>query len=121
LEYILDDAHKWKVCIGVPYGTSYWQVGDSTKQNGCFKMAIAKAKRELVNKKENAGLLGTIEKTDIVRLVSHAWNASFSRVDNNKKAVAEHGWGPLNYNLLLHPEINLKKRKRLPTKLQHRS
>ena len=84
-------------------------------------MAIAKAKRELVDKKENAGLLGTIEKTDIVSLVSQAWNASFTRVDNNKKAVAECGWGPLNYNLLLHPEINLKKRKRLPTKLQHRS
>jgi len=111
LEYILDDAHKWKVCIGVPYGTSYWQVGDSTEQNGCFKMAIAKAKREPVDKKENAGLLGTIEKTDIVSLVSQAWNASFTRVDNNKKAVAERGWGPLNYNLLLHPEINLKKEK----------
>jgi len=38
-------------------------------------------------------------------------NASFSRVDDNKKAVAKTGWGPLNYNLLLHPEINLKKGK----------
>ena len=89
LEYILDDANKWKVCIGVPYGTSYWQVGDSTKQSGCFKMAMAKAKRELVNKKENAGLAETIEKLDIVHLVSHAWNQSFPWVDSNQKGVAK--------------------------------
>ncbi|KAI2504990.1 hypothetical protein MHU86_9433 [Fragilaria crotonensis] len=41
LQYINRDKTKWNVCIGVPYGTSYWQVGDSTEQNGCFKMAIA--------------------------------------------------------------------------------
>jgi len=37
LEYINNEAHKWKVCIGVPYGTSYWQVGDSTEQMGSSK------------------------------------------------------------------------------------
>jgi hypothetical protein len=30
LEYINNPATKWNVCIGVPCGTSYWQVGDST-------------------------------------------------------------------------------------------
>ncbi len=107
LEYITNEANKWKVYIGVPYGTSYWQVGDSTEQNRCFKMAIAKAKRELVDKKENAGLVGTIKKTDIVRLVSFAWDQLFTRVACNQKAIAKHGWGPWNYNLLLHPDINL--------------
>jgi hypothetical protein len=97
-------------CIGVPYGTSYWQVGDSREQNGCFKMALAKAKREIVDKKENSGLVGTIEKTDIVGLVGCAWNQSFAWVASNQKAVMEHGWGALSYNLLLHPEINLKKK-----------
>lgn len=29
LEYINTPCTKWNVCIGVPYGTSYWQVGDS--------------------------------------------------------------------------------------------
>jgi len=29
LEYILAPGTEWIVCIGVPYGTSYWQVGDS--------------------------------------------------------------------------------------------
>ena len=27
LNYIHDPAHEWKVCIGVPYSTSYWQLG----------------------------------------------------------------------------------------------
>jgi hypothetical protein len=107
LEYIMNKEHEWKVCIGVPYGTSYWQVGDSAEQNGCFKMALSKAKRLLVEKKENAALIGTIEKTDIVGLVTYAWKHSFDRVASNRKAIAERGWGPLNYNLLLHPEINL--------------
>jgi hypothetical protein len=32
---------KWNACVGVPYdGTSYWQVGDSSEQNGCLKMAL---------------------------------------------------------------------------------
>jgi hypothetical protein len=39
LEYINNPAHKWTVCIGVPYGTSYWQVGDSSEQNGSFKVS----------------------------------------------------------------------------------
>jgi hypothetical protein len=33
----------------------------------------------------------------------------FARVESNKKAVAERGWGPLMYNLLDHEELNRKK------------
>ena len=106
LQYITCKEHEWKVCIGVPYGTSYWQVGDSTEQNGCFKMALTKAKRNLVEKKESWGLEGTVDKTDIVGVVTYAWENSFHRIGSNKKAVAKFGWGPLNYNLLLHPEIS---------------
>jgi hypothetical protein len=43
-EYINCSETKWSVNIGLPYGTSYWQVGDSTEQNGCFKMALAASK-----------------------------------------------------------------------------
>ena len=32
----------------------------------------------------------------------------FAHIATNQKAVAERGWGPLNYNVLLHPEIKLK-------------
>ena len=34
LKYINDPDSKWNVCIGVPYGTALWQVGDSNQQNG---------------------------------------------------------------------------------------
>jgi hypothetical protein len=40
LKYINDPLHKWVVCIGVPYETSYWQVGDSAEQNGLYKIAL---------------------------------------------------------------------------------
>jgi hypothetical protein len=39
LRCINDPTTKWNACIWVPYVTSYWEVGDSTEQNGCFKMA----------------------------------------------------------------------------------
>ena len=38
--------------------------------------------------------------TDIIPMVNFAWNHSFTRVALNKKAIADRGWGPLNYNLL---------------------
>ena len=51
LQYVNDPAHEWVVCISVPYGTSYWQVADSSEQNGSYKMALSTAKKELVQKK----------------------------------------------------------------------
>jgi hypothetical protein len=107
LEYVITCETKWNVNIGLPYGTSYWQVGDSTEQDGCFKMALTKAKQSLVSEKNDAGLPFEINKTDVVKLVKEAWNASFAKVESNKKTVLEQGWGSkaLNYNVLLHPEI----------------
>jgi hypothetical protein len=39
--------------------------------------------------------------------VKDAWIVSFARVNTNKKAVMQRGWGAkaLNYNVLLHEEI----------------
>jgi len=99
---------KWNVCIGVPYGTSYWQVGDSAEQNGCFKMYLSIAKTALLQKKSNARLTLTIKKTDIIHIMNEAWGKSFAHVLTNLKAIAECGWGPLNYNCLTNPEIQPK-------------
>ena len=44
LEYITNPDHPWKVCIGVPYGTALWQVGDSIQQNGRYKMSSSTKK-----------------------------------------------------------------------------
>jgi len=62
LEYINDANHKWWVCLGLPYGTSIWQVGDSTEQNGCYKMALIDEKMKLVTQKNDAGLPYSIQK-----------------------------------------------------------
>jgi hypothetical protein len=105
LRYVNNPATKWNACIGVPYGTSYWQVGDSTEQNGCFKMALTRYKRELLAQKELVQAEFAINKEDVVYLVAQAWADSFARVRSNLKAIAERGWGPLHYNCLLHPEI----------------
>ena len=41
LQYVNNPEHLWVVLIGVPYGTSLWQVGDRNEQNGSYKMALA--------------------------------------------------------------------------------
>ena len=107
LEYINTCETKWCVNIGLSYGTSYWQVGDSSEQNGCFKMALTKYKQALVTAKNDANLPYEINKTDVVKLVKDAWQVSFARVETNRKAAMHSGWGPkaLNYNVLLHEEI----------------
>jgi hypothetical protein len=103
--YINDPQTTWFVCIGVPYGTSYWQVGDSAEQNGCFKMKNTEAKEILVAWKASHGLPIMIEKTDIVPIVNFGWARSFARTRTNLTATAARGWNPLNRALLLHPEI----------------
>ena len=106
LEYITNDAHKWTVCIGVPYGTAIWQVADSKEQNGSYKIALSRAKKELVDSKLAMHMdPATLCATDIVPLVNIAWEKSFARTNLNKKAIAERGWTPLNRNLLLYKEI----------------
>jgi hypothetical protein len=82
-----------------------WQVGDSTEQNGTFKIECKKMKADTVRDKIRAGLPATLDKSDIVRIVNVAWQKSFTRVDTNKRAIAARGWGPLNYILLDHPEL----------------
>lgn len=37
VDYINNESHPWKVCLGVPYATTLWQVGDASEQNGKFK------------------------------------------------------------------------------------
>ena len=105
LSYIIDEAHEWSVCIGVPYGTHLWQVADSNECNGAFKMRFVKGKREyLHNVKDGEQILSP---TDICPLVRHAWKGSFAGKDLSQKAIAERGWGPLNYVLLNHPQLQV--------------
>ena len=47
----------------------------------------------------------TIHPYEIMVLLNEAWDKSFSRVNTNRKDILDHGWNPLNYNLLLHSDI----------------
>ena len=105
LQYINTPKDNWVCCIGVPYGTALWQVGDSKEQNGSFNVAISQAKIDLVSKKETMSLPAVLEPTDMIPLINSAWKKSFARVRHNKKAIADRGWFPYNRNLLLHPDL----------------
>ena len=105
LRYILTPATEWRACIGVPNGTAAWQVGDSSEQNGSWKMASTSFKRKLCIFKVSMGISMTVAPTDIIPIVNHAWDRSFAKIDTNKKAIAERGWGPLNRALLMDKDI----------------
>ena len=105
LKYINNKTTEWCVCLGVPYGTAYWQVGDSKEQNGSFNMAMTDAKRKLLDLKRQSCMNETIDKGDLMVLINIAWNKSFARVDKNRRAIADRGWGPYNRNILTFSHI----------------
>jgi hypothetical protein len=106
LNYVNDDQHRLSVCIGVPYGTSLWQVGDSVYQNGQFKIRVTLYKEQLLQKRNN--LMSNLELIpyDIIPIVNFAWRGSFDNIENNKKAILNRGWWPLNRMLLLHSDLH---------------
>ena len=105
LEYINDDKHPWNICIGTPYGTALWQVGDSAEQNHSFNIALAKAKQDLLDTRYKKSIKADLHPHDIIPLINKAWEQSFVRVDKNKNAIADRGWNPLNRNLLTNDDI----------------
>jgi hypothetical protein len=109
LDYVTNDETEWYVCIGVPYGSHFWQVADSSQCNGCYKMGITKAKLALflLKPQDSKGW----QQRDIIPIVNKAFELSFARTDKVKNAGAERGWGPLNRVLLLHPDIQSSKRR----------
>jgi hypothetical protein len=68
LEDTLEGKRRWMCCIGVPYGTFMWQVGDSTEQNGTFKIESKKVNASTAMSKIRVGL----PPTKIVHIVNVA-------------------------------------------------
>ena len=100
LKYINDSTTEWCVCLGVPYGTTYWQVGDSKEQNGSFNMAMIDAKRKLLDLKRIHFFKEEIYKSDLILLINITWNKLFAHIDKNRKAIVDRGWGLYNRNIL---------------------
>ena len=106
LQYVTNPDHPWMVCQGVPYGTSLWQVADSSEQNGAFKMALSKAKSEILKQRLDMMMdIPSILPTDIIPIINYAWERSFGQVESSKRAISDRGWCPLNYNLLTNKQI----------------
>ena len=105
LQYINNPKDHWVTCIGVPYGTALWQVGDSKEQNGSFNTGMSKAKQKVVKRKECLGLPPSLVDTDMTELINSAWNKIFARRDKNIKDIAVRGWNPLNRALLLDQDL----------------
>jgi hypothetical protein len=105
LRYINDPTHMWSVCIGVPYGTSLWQVGDSVQQNGVFKIRLTVIKQKLIELRCEKQMSIELLPFDIIPMINYAWMGSFKLKNNNLKAIFERGWNPLNRMLLLHPSL----------------
>jgi hypothetical protein len=105
LRYLNDDAHKWKVCIGLLNGTEKWQVGDLSLQNDQYKVEITCEKGKLTLFKTRIGSETVIEKSDAIPLVNRVWPKSFGRMETNKTAICDQGWYPANWMLLHDLEI----------------
>jgi hypothetical protein len=102
----------------VPYGTHIWQVADSSEMNSAFKLGVTKAKKEFFKvKPPSCKSWNTI---DVIPIINYAFPILFGRVDKAKKAIADCGWGPLNYKLLQHPEV-LKTKLKSPLTNQDQS
>jgi hypothetical protein len=65
VEYINDQGHTWKVCLGVPYATTLWQVGDASEQNGMVKLEWYREKKELLTWKYSNNLPCSICPEDV--------------------------------------------------------
>jgi hypothetical protein len=61
LEYIHASDTPWGCCIGVPYGTSLWQLGDSQEQTGMLNIECKKSKAETVREKIRTVLPAMLE------------------------------------------------------------
>ena len=74
-------------------------------QNGTFNMAMTDAKRKLLDLKRQFCMNETIHKGDLMLLINIAWHKLFARVDQNRRAIADRGWGPYNRNILTFSHI----------------
>ncbi len=88
VEYINDENNTWKVCLGVPYATTVWQVDDASEQNGMVKLEWYREKRELLTWKYSNNLPRAICPEDVMPLMNKIFYKSYENLANNKKAVA---------------------------------
>jgi hypothetical protein len=83
VEYINDEINSWKVCLGVPYATTLWQVDDASEQNRMVKLEWYHEKRELLTWKYSNNLPHAICPEDIMPLMNKIFYKSYYNLANN--------------------------------------
>jgi len=113
LSYIMDPAHRWGSTIGIPNWTNGWQVGDAEQVNGRLHIEITKIKRKLMEFKRRLCMSRVLLPSDVAPIVTEATRVVFSDSSRQsvRHAIANRGFGPLNYALLDHPEIVADRRR----------
>jgi hypothetical protein len=107
-DVIANSNHRWNVFLGLPNGTAYWQVGDSSQQNGRFKNLNRSGKEYLRAEQRKYYASISIKRHHAVIILSFAWDKSYGDLVGNKKAILERGWNPLNRGVLHHDDIRKK-------------
>ena len=101
-----DKQRKLIFTLGTKKYTDVWQVGDSCRQHGCWKMAMNVEKDALLNFKHRHAFESTdFDRCDIVPLIKRAWKKSFSIRNNNSEATIDRGWFHLERRLMKEPVI----------------
>ena len=99
------------MCLGLPYATSLWQVGNALEQNGTAKTEWYRAKQELIDFKRAHNLPCSISADDIIPLVNKIFHKAYNNQAANKKAIAERGWLPPNRVFLKNASLQQDKKK----------
>ena len=110
VECINNKEHKWKVCLGIPYTRTLWQVGDASEQNGFVKSEWYREKAKLLVWKSEHGLPRAIRPEDVMPIMNRVFFKAYGNEENNCKATAERGWFPPNRKLLEHPSLAPKQK-----------
>ena len=84
---IIGDDPTWKVSIGLPNGTSLWQVGDSSQLNGSWKMGMPREKDDLLAYKKKMEMPVDFKRRDVMPLCHRAAAESFRKKESVLRAT----------------------------------
>jgi hypothetical protein len=73
IEDINNKEQKWKVCLGVPYATSLWQVGNASEQNGFVKSEWYREKAKLMVWESEHSLPRAIRPEDVMPIMNRVF------------------------------------------------
>jgi hypothetical protein len=104
-EVVDGSNHQWNIYLGLPNATAYWQVGDSSEQNGAFKNLQRKVKEDIRDRQRLFYENNKISRHHCVFILHQVFPDCYGNVEGNKKAILQRGWNPLNRGCLSIPEI----------------